>query len=62
MSAKLYIFLGAFVGACVAIGFAAVLWFQFEAAGTEVVVIASVPICAAIGAVIGWVWWRVLGR
>ena len=62
VSAKLYILLGGIVGVCVAIGFAAVLWFQFEAAGTEVVVIASLPICAAIGALIGWAWWRVLGR
>ena len=62
VSAKLYILLGGVVGACVAIGFAAVLWFQFEAGGTEVVVIALLPICAVIGAGIGWAWWRVLGR
>ena len=62
VNAKLYILLGGLVGSCVAIGFAAVLWFQFDAAGTEVVVIASLPICAAIGAGIGWAWWRILGR
>lgn len=62
VSAKLYMLLGGVIGVCVAIGFAAALWFQFDAAGTEVLVIASLPICAAIGAGIGWAWWRVLGR
>ena len=62
MNAKLYILLGAVVGACVVVGFAAVLLFQFEAAGTEVVVLASLPIGAALGAGIGWAWWRILGR
>ena len=62
MSAKRYIFLGGVVGACVAIAFSLALWFQFDAAGTEVVVIASLPICALFGALFGWMWWRILGR
>ncbi len=45
-----------------AIGFAVVLLFQFEAAGTEVVIVASLPICVAMGAGMGWAWWRILGR
>ena len=62
MNAKLYVLLGAVVGACVVVGFAAVLLFQFEAAGTEVVVLASLPIGAVLGALFGWVWWRMLDR
>ena len=62
MSVKRYIFLGGVVGACVAIAFSLALWFQFDAAGTEVVVIVSLPICALLGALFGWVWWRILGR
>ena len=61
VSAKLYILLGGVVGTCVAISFSLALWFQFDAAGTEVVVIASLPICAIVGALFGWVWWRMLG-
>ena len=45
-----------------AVAFSLALWFQFEAAGTEVVIIASLPICAVLGALFGWVWWRILGR
>ncbi len=62
MSAKRYILLGAVVGAGVAIAFSLALWFQFDAAGTEEVVIASLPVCAVLGALFGWVWWRMLGR
>ena len=62
VSAKRYILLGGVVGACVAIAFSLALWFQFDAAGTEVVVIASLPVCAVLGALFGWVWWRMLGR
>lgn len=61
MGAKRYILLGGVVGACVAIAFNLALWFQFDAAGTEVVIVASLPICAAFGALFGWVWWRMLG-
>ena len=45
-----------------AIAFGLALWFQFDAAGTEVVVIASLPLCAALGAGFGWLWWRMLDR
>ena len=45
-----------------AIAFSLALWFQFDAAGTEVIVIASLPVCAVLGALFGWVWWRMLGR
>ncbi|MCY4475656.1 MAG: hypothetical protein OXC83_09525 [Chloroflexi bacterium] len=62
VSAKRYILLGAVVGACVAIGFSLALWFQFDAAGTEVIVIASLPACVVLGALFGWIWWRMLGR
>ena len=62
MGAKQYILLGGVVGACAAIAFAAVLWLQFEVAGTEVVVVASLPICIALGALFGWIWWRMLDR
>ena len=62
VSAKRYILLGGVVGAFVAIAFSLALWFQFDAAGTELVVIASLPVCALLGALFGWVWWRMLGR
>ncbi len=62
MSANRYILLGGIVGACVAIAFSLALWFQFDAAGTEVVVIASLPVCTVLGAVFGWIWWRKFGR
>ena len=45
-----------------AIAFSLALWFQFDAAGTEVVVIYSLPICAVLGALFGWIWWRMLDR
>ena len=35
-----------------AIAFSLALWFQFDAAGTEVVVIASLPICAVFGSAV----------
>ncbi len=62
VSAKRYILLGGVVGACVAIAFSAALWFQFDAAGTEIVVITSLPMCTVLGAGLGWVWWKILGR
>ncbi len=62
VNAKRYILLGGVVGACVAIAFNAALWFQFDAAGTEVVVIASLPVCTALGAGLGWFWWRLFAR
>ncbi|MXX92955.1 MAG: hypothetical protein F4Y63_05810 [Chloroflexi bacterium] len=62
MSAKRYILLGGVVGASVAIAFSLALWFQFDTAGTEVVVIASLPICAVLGALFGLAWWRILDR
>ena len=62
VNAKRYILLGGVVGACVAIAFSLVLWLQFEAAGTEVVVIALIPVCAALGALFGLVWWRMVVR
>ena len=62
VDAKMYILLGGVVGACVAIAFSLALWFQFEAAGTEVVILASLPICTLMGALFGWVWWRWVAR
>ena len=62
VSAKGYVLLGLVVGVCVAIAFGLALWFQFDAAGTEVVVIYSLPICAVLGALFGWIWWRMLDR
>ena len=58
VNVKRHILLGGVVGACVAIAFSLVLMLQFDAALEIGFMAVTIPVCAVLGGVFGWVWWR----
>ena len=62
VSANRHIVWGCVVGVCAAIAFNALLWIQFDAEVSITFLAVSAPICAVVGAGLGWAWWRILGR
>lgn len=62
VSFKRHIVWGVIVGVMTAIAYNLVLWFQFDAEVSIAFLVASLPICAAVGAIVGWAWWQVIDR